>query len=380
MSALTNSGVKVGKKVTYYGDKEKLMKAANDALGDRGSDIGGLHVNPGTSVVDAAPSQTAEIAAPTMVDPRLRQPRRVTPADTPDEAAPSIHTEGGGISVQTNKAPVPTISKPSLYEATHDQNGLEKPINGAETKLGKLLHIVFASARGSAAGAGSRTFGQGYAAAQQLPNELAQQRQTVAHTAEATKNEELQGQVLQDKIDDEPADSAIRRLLLQSEIERNKAQGNYYTAGVDKRERNTDQQALDFAKELDSHPQYGVSGKEYLSGKFHIPKEKYFNVEQTLMYGDPTSPEYGVAQKIFSTKLANEHQGDQRAERKEQFEKDVRDVVGQALSSHGNKTNDAIADLTARIGKQGLSDRARQAAIQALLELRKSGLSSTLTR
>ena len=75
-------------------------------------------------------------------------------------------------------APVPKFFKPSFTSTLTDPTtGLPAPVNPAQTKLGKLVTILGAAARGGLAGWGYGNPAQGAAAAREIPFQQAGQRQ-----------------------------------------------------------------------------------------------------------------------------------------------------------------------------------------------------------
>ena len=77
-------------------------------------------------------------------------------------------------------APLPTFFKPSFSQTTQTAQGLPAQISPAETKLGKLVHILAAAGQGALAGWGQGNPGAGAAAAREIPFQEAEQRQTLA--------------------------------------------------------------------------------------------------------------------------------------------------------------------------------------------------------
>ena len=71
---------------------------------------------------------------------------------------------------------MPKMFRPSFTSvAGPGANGLPQPINGAETKLGKFIHVLGASARGALAGLGQTNAAAGAQAAREVPFQMAQQ-------------------------------------------------------------------------------------------------------------------------------------------------------------------------------------------------------------
>jgi hypothetical protein len=75
---------------------------------------------------------------------------------------------------------MPKMFQPSFAQTTRDQNGMPLQVNPAETKLGKLVHILAAAGQGALAGWGTGNPGAGAAAAREIPFQEAEQRQQLA--------------------------------------------------------------------------------------------------------------------------------------------------------------------------------------------------------
>ena len=109
------------------------------------------------------------------------QPARSTIAG-PAGAPPQIPLSGEADSTQASTNPDPLSStprfvQPTFSSTTTDANGLQVPINPAQTKLGKLVSILSAAARGAAAGWGMGNAAAGADRAREIPLQLAAQRQ-----------------------------------------------------------------------------------------------------------------------------------------------------------------------------------------------------------
>jgi hypothetical protein len=109
------------------------------------------------------------------------QPARSTIAE-PAGAPPQIPLSGEADSTQASTNPDPLSStprfvQPSFSSTTTDANGLQVPVNPAQTKLGKLVSILSAAARGAAAGWGTGNAAAGADRAREIPLQLAAQRQ-----------------------------------------------------------------------------------------------------------------------------------------------------------------------------------------------------------
>jgi hypothetical protein len=90
------------------------------------------------------------------------------PGETPNNV-PSV--------VAPPSSPVPSFFKPSFSSTTTDPTtGMQAPVNAAQTKLGKLVSILGAAARGAIAGYGYGNAAQGAAAAREVPFQEAEQR------------------------------------------------------------------------------------------------------------------------------------------------------------------------------------------------------------
>lgn len=91
----------------------------------------------------------------------------------------------------------PAAVKPSFHDAGFDQYGNPNPRNAGLTKKGKLLSMLFAGATGAAAGAGARTFGEGFQTGMAVPFLRAQRVQQ-------QRRGELEQQNLEQQIADHP--------------------------------------------------------------------------------------------------------------------------------------------------------------------------------
>ena len=132
-------------------------------------------VQPGRSNIsgpDGAPAQLPQpnpvgmsqqaAGGPMMVDPQTYQ------SDT------------NQVSQSQPTSSMPKMFKPSFAQTTQDQNGMPTQINPAETKLGKLVHILGAAAQGALAGWGQGNPGAGAQAAREIPYQEATQRGNLA--------------------------------------------------------------------------------------------------------------------------------------------------------------------------------------------------------
>ena len=103
----------------------------------------------------------------------------------PNGSAPQIPEPGQPDTTQAMQnpdpiTPVPKFFKPSFAQTTQTAQGLPAQINPAETKLGKLVHILAAAGQGALAGWGQGNPGAGAAAAREIPYQEAEQRQNLA--------------------------------------------------------------------------------------------------------------------------------------------------------------------------------------------------------
>ncbi len=74
----------------------------------------------------------------------------------------------------------PKMVQPSFAQTTTDANGMQLPVNPAQTKLGKLVSILAAAGKGALAGWGTGNPGAGAAAAREIPFQTAEQHQQLA--------------------------------------------------------------------------------------------------------------------------------------------------------------------------------------------------------
>ena len=112
-------------------------------------------VQPGTSDVSGPNGQAAQI-------PQPGQPNTAQ------------------VSQSASTSSMPKMFQPSFAQTTRDQNGMPLQVNPAETKLGKLVHILAAAGQGALAGWGTGNPGAGAAAAREVPFQEAEQRQQLA--------------------------------------------------------------------------------------------------------------------------------------------------------------------------------------------------------
>jgi len=112
-------------------------------------------VQPGTSDVSGPNGQAAQI-------PQPGQPNTAQ------------------VSQSASTSSMPKMFQPSFAQTTRDQNGMPLQVNPAETKLGKLVHILAAAGQGALAGWGTGNPGAGAAAAREIPFQEAEQRQQLA--------------------------------------------------------------------------------------------------------------------------------------------------------------------------------------------------------
>lgn len=150
-------------------------------------------------------------------------------AKAPLAIAPSTVTGASGDpnAVDANGAPLmPTLSfssdggprlgtpvlpkpfQPTFTQTTTDANGMQIPINPAQTKLGKLVSILGAAARGALAGWGTGNPGAGAAQARNIPFEEAQQRNQLAQQSAQTALLRSQSEMVQTPYGPMPAGMA----------------------------------------------------------------------------------------------------------------------------------------------------------------------------
>lgn len=111
-------------------------------------------------------------------------------------AMPNLQFAPGG-GPQLGTPTLPKMFKPSFTSvAGPGPNGLPQPINGAETKLGKFIHILGASAQGALAGLGQTNLAAGTAAAREIPFQEQQQKQQLAQQAAQTELTKSQSQMV----------------------------------------------------------------------------------------------------------------------------------------------------------------------------------------
>lgn len=111
----------------------------------------------------------------------------------------------------TPRTNLPKFIKPTLRQEMTDENGNTKPISSGETKLGKLMHILGAAARGGtdaiAGGAldaprnGESSFGKGFSAAQQMPLVRIAQRQQQQRFDAEQRQRQQQEQIANTPVD-----------------------------------------------------------------------------------------------------------------------------------------------------------------------------------
>ena len=107
--------------------------------------------------------------------------------------------EAPNTSVTENAAPLsrmPAFVNPSFRQTTTTSQGLPAPISPAETKLGKLVHILAAAGQGALAGWGTGNPGQGAAMAREIPFQQAQQRGQLAQQSAQTQLLQSQSQMV----------------------------------------------------------------------------------------------------------------------------------------------------------------------------------------
>ena len=147
-------------------------------------------------------------------------------ADASKAVAPATSDVSGTVedsAASLNPAPTPSLPKfaqPKLSELMTDEQGLPRPLNSGETKLGKLLHFITAVSRGAAAGSGQQSFGAGYQAAAEQPyRDLAMRQQA--------EQGGLQTEILRNQVAQLPWARAAQLLGLQkqrADIERQQAE------------------------------------------------------------------------------------------------------------------------------------------------------------
>jgi hypothetical protein len=347
----------------YFNSEDEAMSAANDKLKKSGALAGPNYSLDGGGKVIAIKPGTEE------------KPQGI--AGPGEAGAPDIQFESPKLNASSvGPMALSRVVKPSFQEAGTDSAGAPAAVTPGLTKMGKLLEIVGSAARGGAAGYRSHEgFGGGFRAAEELPLQVASEKAKVGE-------EQAQSQLTGAEAQSYPQKFAQQSALVQSEIGRNNAD----TAM-------TGEQAKDFAARTDlterkaNQPTYekqpdGTILKIAPDGSKAetIGTPFYRTPYEMLAYGDPNSPEYKNAYTFWQRGLAAKFSGSGRADAKQQFENDVRDVYGAALSNNGNNTRKAIADLGAKLQNPQLSERARQATTQALIQLRQSGLAAQVTR
>jgi hypothetical protein len=123
---------------------------------------------------------------------------------------------------------MPRMFQPSFAQTTRDQNGMPLQVNPAETKLGKLVHILAAAGQGALAGWGQGNPGAGAAMAREVPFQQAQQRQALQ--AGSIENQQRAANLKAFPLDIAQKQAAIQATLQQ--IESEKAQTGLATGGV----------------------------------------------------------------------------------------------------------------------------------------------------
>lgn len=138
---------------------------------------------------------------------------------SPDPVAPQFQVAGGsapqlqGGQMQPGAAPLPQARLP--YQQAIEQGGGANIGNRQLTKLGKLATFLLSAARGAAAGAGQRTVGGGFAAAQQADE---RQNQIQLQQAQVQQLPFLQ-QYQQQQMEMQPKMQQLQMENLRSEID-----------------------------------------------------------------------------------------------------------------------------------------------------------------
>jgi hypothetical protein len=132
---------------------------------------------------------------------------------------------------------IPRSFRPSFASVAGPQAGQEQQINPAETKLGKLVHIVVSAARGAAYGANQPNFGAGFQAASTIPLQQAAERSQIQ--AQGLENQQRQAGLRMLPLDIAGRQAAIQaqQLGLQGELQRQRLaetgiKGTTYTRGT----------------------------------------------------------------------------------------------------------------------------------------------------
>jgi hypothetical protein len=159
-------------------------------------------VQPGRSSLSGPETSTNPTGAPQIAQPGQEDTNTAT--DTPAPVARS-----------------PKFVQPSFSSTTKDANGLPLPISPAETKLGKLVHILAAAGQGALAGWGTGNPGAGAAQAREIPIQLAEQHQQL-------QTGSLENQQRQANLRSMPLDIAQRQAAIEKTLQ--DIQGERYGA------------------------------------------------------------------------------------------------------------------------------------------------------
>lgn len=148
--------------------------------------MGGLSLtNPGLQYDDKGTPVDPSTGMPIQVKPRVaffpnnqaRNEQFVKDAHDAIQSAPLTIDHDTGTPVLGTPV-LPKMFKPSFASVSGpDTNGMPQPVNPAETKLGKLLHILGAAAQGGLAGWGYGNAAQGSQAARDVPFQRAERTQ-----------------------------------------------------------------------------------------------------------------------------------------------------------------------------------------------------------